>query len=491
MGKARIGLKARRAAESLVRWWEDPRVFVREQFGVEPDAWQDEVLGAFPETPRIALQACKGNGKTALVAWLVWNFLATRPHPKVAATSVTGDNLRDCLWAELAKWHQRSPMLRGAFTCQAKRIFANDHPETWWCSARTWSRDADPEQQADTLAGLHSDYMLFVIDESGAVPRSVMAAAQAAMSSGIECHIVQAGNPLRLSGALHDAVTVERGLWRTWKVTADPDDPLRTPRVSIEYAREMIATYGRDHPWVIVNILGEFPPYSWDALIGPDEIAAAERRSYREHDIEVSARILGVDVARYGDDASVVFPRQGLVAFTPKVYRNLDGPTGAAVVSRQWEEWKADACFVDDTGGFGAAWLDQLRVLGRTPVGIHFSAAPHDRKYANKRAEMYFEAVQWIKAGGQLPPNVPELGQALTQMVYTFARNSDRLIIEDKSQLKARLGFSPDHADAFALTFAEPVASPRQRGAGRRTGRFRSDYNPYAVRDDERIRGVW
>ena len=71
------------SADKIRRWREDPAYFVRDQFGVEPDAWQLEVLEAFPHSPRLAMKACKGPGKTALLAWCAWNFLASRPHPKV------------------------------------------------------------------------------------------------------------------------------------------------------------------------------------------------------------------------------------------------------------------------------------------------------------------------------------------------------------------------------------------------------------------------
>src|SRR5258708_7685363 len=100
---------------TLRAWREGPRRFVREQFGVVPDPWQDDVLAAFPGHQRLAMKACKGPGKTAVMAWLAWNFLATRPDAKVAATSITADNLADNLWAEMAKWQARSPMLGAKF----------------------------------------------------------------------------------------------------------------------------------------------------------------------------------------------------------------------------------------------------------------------------------------------------------------------------------------------------------------------------------------
>src|SRR5215468_5647985 len=96
-------------AATLCAWEQDPPRFVREQFGVVPDPWQDEVLAAFPRNQRLAMKACKGPGKTAVLAWLAWCFLLTNEDAKVAATSVTADNLADNLWSELAKWQDQSP----------------------------------------------------------------------------------------------------------------------------------------------------------------------------------------------------------------------------------------------------------------------------------------------------------------------------------------------------------------------------------------------
>src|SRR5881392_854582 len=153
--------------DQLIAWWESPPRFVREVFGVTPDPWQDEVLAAFPRHQRLAMKACKGPGKTAVQAWLAWNFLATRSDPKIAATSITADNLADNLWAEMAKWQARSDMLKATFD---------------WTSGRSWSRSADGQQQGDTLAGLHADHVLFIIDESGGIPDAVMASAEAALA---------------------------------------------------------------------------------------------------------------------------------------------------------------------------------------------------------------------------------------------------------------------------------------------------------------------
>lgn len=429
---------------------------VRELFGVTPDPWQDDALRAFPSSPRIAMKASKGVGKTSLEAWLAWNFLLTRPHPNIAATSISGDNLRDNLWKEMAHWRNRSELLKQMFEWQTERIFAKEAPATWFMSARSWPKSANADALGNTLAGLHSDYVMFIIDESGSIPVPIMISAEAALSSCKEGHVVQAGNTNSLDGALYDACIAHKHLWKVIPITGDPDDPKRSPRVDIEWAREMIRTYGRDSPFVKVMVLGEWPTASVNALLGPDEVEAAMRRNYHQADLDHAARILGVDVADEGDDASVIFPRQGLMAFKPHVLRNVSGEVGAGQVARVWQDWNVDAVLIDNTGGWAGVWRSTLRAMNREPIMVGFAERARDPQYANRRAEMYFLLAQWVKAGGALP-DVPELVAELSQTTYTY--KGDQLLLEPKKIIKAKIGRSPDRADALALTFAEPVAS--------------------------------
>lgn len=446
------------AADQIRRWRENPRAFVRELFKVVPDPWQDEGLEAFPHNPRLALKACKGPGKTALLAWIGWNFLLTRPHPMCGATSISGDNLKANLWTELARWYAKSDLLQHSFEMTKTEITARESPKTWKMEARTWAKDADASQIGNALAGIHAPYVLWLLDESGDYPDAIMPTCEGIFSGNpIEAHIVQAGNPTRLSGPLYRACTTARALWKVIEITGDPDDPKRSSRIPVEHAREQIQQYGRDNPWVLVNIFGQFPPSSFNALLGPDDVAQSFERKYQQTDIDHAARILGVDVARFGDDASCIFPRQGLVAFKPHIMRNVDSPTGAGQVARVWQDWKVNACFIDNTGGYGAGWIDQLRLLNRQPIGVGFAEKALDKRYFNRRAEMYFLMAEWVKTGGALP-NVPELVAELTQTTYTF--KGDALLIEPKEAIKAKLGRSPDLSDSLALTFAQPVASP-------------------------------
>lgn len=466
------------AQKKLKKWREDPVSFVQDVFHVEPDLWQVDILRAFPKHNRMAIQSAKGPGKTALEAWLAWNFLSTRPHPKIAATSITGDNLSDNLWTELAKWQNRSPFLKGMFTWTKTRIVCNQFPETWWMSARSWPRGADATQQADTLAGLHADYLLFILDEVGGIPDAVMAAAEAGLATGIETKILMAGNPTHLDGPLYRAATNERNLWHLTEITGDPDDPRRAPRISIQWAKEQIEKYGRDNPWVLVNVFGKFPPSSLNTLLGPDEVSQAMKRNVPETSYEHSQKRLGVDVARFGDDRTVLFPRQGLQAFQPVEMRGARTNEIAARVALAKRNWDSEMEFIDDTGGWGAGVIDSMIQAGLSPQPINFAGKSIDPRYMNKRAEMWFEMADWVKRGGSLP-NIPELARELTTPTYTFQNGKFRL--EEKDQIKERLGFSPDYADALALTFALPEMPGQQQYFGTKVmkqAKTMSDWNP-------------
>jgi len=433
--------------------------FVREEFKVNPDEWQADMLRAYnsDEKKRTVASACKGPGKTTAMAWCGWHFLALHPDSKVPCTSITGPNLKDGLWSEFAKWQARSPLLQRAFQWTQTRIFAKESPETWFASARAWAQDADPEQQANTLAGIHADYLLFLIDEVSDIPDGVVAAAEGALTSGKRLKLVMAGNPTRTSGPLWRAVGADRHLYNVIRITGDPDDPKRSPRIDIEEARTQIEKYGRDSYFVRVNILGLFPERQADKLLDVSDCEAAIRRSLSQLAFRYEAKVIGVDVARFGDDSSTFYPRQGRMLFPPKVFKGLDTQELGEQLCRSIDKWQPDVVNIDG-GTFGIGIFDYCRHKGYGSVvrAINFGGRPMDsERFENKRAEMYWDGAEWVRTGGCLP-NVPALTEELTTPVYFFDKKQ-RLCLEPKEDIKARIGRSPDHSDGFVLTLATPV----------------------------------
>lgn len=463
------------------RWRLDPVSFVREVLQAEPDDWQVETLTALVKHSRLCLKASKGPGKSTVLSWVCWWFLVTHSHPKVIATSITGDNLRDGLWSEMAKWQQKSALLKSEFTWAAERITSNDHYETWFMSARTWVKGADPSQQANTLAGIHADNVLFVVDEAGGVPDAVVAAAEAGLANADEganriAKLLIAGNPTHLSGPLYRACTTERALWWVKEISGDPDDPKRAPRISVEWAREQITKYGRDNPWVLINVFGQFPPGQSNALMGVEDVTAATKRVIGLAEYYDETKILGVDVARFGDDRSVITLRQGRAVFRPRILRNVDTMQLASQVCALIDEHQPDAVFIDATG-IGAGVVDRCGQLGYAVMGVHAAGKASAPKYTNVRIEMWDRLATWVKEGGCLP-DMAEYCAELSAPTYFF-NSKGQLQLESKDDMKARGLPSPDVGESLALTFSYPVAHKGLRHMA--SNNPNHDYDPQAA----------
>lgn len=486
--------QAAEASRRLREWRQDPLRFVRECFGAEPDAWQAEVLSLLgkPGRKRVAMKACAGPGKTAVLAWVGWHrlacFAAPQEHPKGIAVSITGENLRRNLWAEMARWQNASVFLQRAFEWTGSRIAARDHTETWFLTATSWPKTADLETIGRTLSGLHSRFPFYLIDESGDIPPNMLRSAEQGLSSCEDGLIITAGNTTSQTGLLYEVSVRLRGPWDKGKwvvisITADPDDPQRTPRVDIEWAKQQIAAYGRDNPWVMAYVLGQFPPGSINALLSVEEVEAAMNRSPQPGSFEWSVKRLGVDVARFGDDRTVHFPRQGLAGFQPAIMRHKRDSAVSVDIANRTMSMMNDGCdeaFFDDTVGWAHGAVDILRSAGRDVYAIQFDKPSSNPRYFNMRAQMWMQMAEWVKTG--CLPNIPEMVSELTSPTYFFS--TGKFQIEAKDQIKKRLGRSPDLADALALTFALPD-TPKREGSGIRGKRSQGagaldDYDPYA-----------
>ncbi len=276
---------------------------------------------------------------------------------------------------------------------------------------------------------------------------------------------------------LYAAANSQAHLWQNFKVTGDPDDPKRSPRIDIAWAREQIALHGRTNPWIMYALLGEFPPSSMNSLLGVDQVEAAMNKHYGEDIYGLAQKRLGIDVALQGDDRTVIFPRQGLAAFAPVIMRTREPAEIAARVMAAKEKWGSEMELVDGTGGYGSGVLSHMRMAGLSPIDVQFSGKPISPRYYNKRAELYWSMSQWVLSGGALP-NIPELVAELTTPTYTL--KSGKFLIEPKDLVKKRLGRSPDLADGLCLTFSLPEMPGAFHPAASQAGKLKAEYDPFA-----------
>ncbi len=447
-----------------------------------PDEWQRDTLGiigqrlkdgaSVQDAIQLAIASGHGIGKSALVAWVILWAMSTHEDTKGVVTANTENQLKTKTWAELAKWY-RLCITRHWFEFTATAIFSKDpdHEKTWRIDMVPWS-----ERNTEAFAGLHNKgkRILLVFDEASAIPDLIWEVAEGALTdSNTEIVWCCFGNPTLNTGRFRECFGRFKHRWITRQI--DSRTVKMTNKAQIQ---KWVDDYGEDSDFVRVRVRGVFPSSAANSLIGPEDIERANARHYDRTHYEFAAKILGVDVARQGDDASVIFPRQGKVAFKPKTLRIPDTMLLANAVSQSITKWQADATFVDATGGYGVGVIDALRQTGQTPIEVYFSGKALDPRYFNKRSEMWFEMARWIKDGGAMPYDA-ELAEELCAATYTF--QGDKFRLDDKDSIKETIGRSPDKADALALTFAFPVA-PTKKWAHPSLDRrgMQVDYDPFA-----------
>ena len=459
------------AIEHFQRYRNDILVFAKEQFDFDPDPWQRSGMLAFASRDvvrlRISLQACAGPGKSCVLAICGWWFLTVMgqkgSHPKGAVVSCSQDNLRDNLWSEFRVWQNRSELLLKLFRWTSTRISSIHHPETWFLSARSFRQKANPDEIGRTLSGIHSRYVLFLIDESGDTDVQILKSAEQALSTDdmLFGRIVQAGNPTSRSGMLYCANSMPG--WHVIKITGDPLDPMRSSRINAEWAKKQIAQYGRRDPWVMSYILGSFPDSASNTLVTEHEVDAAMGRHLILTDYAHAEKRLGVDVAAEGMDQNCIFPRQGLASFPYILKRQSTAQDIGDRIIMAKLKWGVEAVYCDDTGGYASGLREYLRNAGHETIGVNFASKAHDKdRYFNRRAEMWWRMAESVKRGCALPPS-RELREELTTVKYSF--KNGKFLIEPKDDIKERLRRSPDISDALALTHALPDSNLKRTAA--------------------------
>jgi phage terminase large subunit len=488
------------AQANLLRWQHEPQTFFRQVLKFEPDAWQEKGAAGLmdPAYPITAFVACKGPGKTRELGGVAWWRLTCFRDAQGGALSITQDNLRDNLWKELSYLRSGNPILEALFEQTATQITIraqHGNPDTWFLSARSFAKSADASEQANSLAGLHGPWPFWVLDETGDMDPGVIGGAKGILAvEGQRGLIVAAGNPTTRDGALYYLATVDPHT-RVIHITGDPDDPGRSPRISLDWARAEIASLGRDNPWVMVNILGQFPPVGANQLIGPDDVIAAQQRDLPFLAYQSDPIIWGLDPARSdasGADEAALARRQGVLARKMYAWRGLDGTQLGDAVARMITDapkdhgGTPDAVFVD-VAGVGASAFDRLVHLGWEDVvmPVDFGGkAAGSGKYHNKRAEMWADMAAWLKGKPACLPNDAVLRAELQapRFFYRVINKKTAFILESKDDMKKRGVRSPNRADALALTFAAPVnprgAHDRNKDGG--NTRVETEYDPLA-----------
>jgi hypothetical protein len=447
-----------------------------------PDEWQADILAAIRdglmdagEAVRVAVASGHGIGKSALVVWLILWSLSTFADTRGVVTANTGTQLKTKTWAEMAKWF---PLLicKHWFVLESTSIHSADveHERTWRFDVIPWSK-----QNSEAFAGLHNQgkRIMIVFDEASAIDDIIWEVSEGALTDkDTEMIWVAFGNPTRNTGRFADCF----GRYRTKWIHRNVDSRL-AKMTNKKQLQEWVDLYGEDSDFVKVRVRGVFPSASAMQLIPMDMVERGfERgREIDEFQYDFAARILGVDVARYGDDRSAIFLRQGLRAELLWQGMKVSTMELAALVASFEDQYKTTSTFID--AGYGVGVIDKLRELGRGPLEIAFNSRPIDERFGNKRAEMWWGVKEWLALGGALPEmdieRRKEIGGDLRDDLIGpeyFFTPAGKIMLERKEDMKKRGMASPDLGDALALTFAAPV---KARAAGSRRAAGVTNYD--------------
>lgn len=432
-----------------------------------------KAMGLEMEVWKSAIASGHGVGKSAIVAWLIHFLMSTRVDTRGVVTANTQFQLEDKTWPELSKWHDLA-LNKHWFTWTATGYVFSAYPEEKQKNYKTTAATVS-EQKTEAFAGLHNEgKTVFVIfDEASGIPGKIWEVSEGALTDG-EGFFFSFGNPTRPDGEFADCFDKHANLYYTRHV-----DSREVTHTNKQALRGIILKYGEDSDEVKVRIKGLFPSQSFNGFISVDTVRGAmERAIVTDYD---AGLIMAIDVARFGNDSSVIGWRQGRDARSrPRLkFKGLSLVKLAEIAMREADRTRPDAIVVEATG-VGAGLIDIMRDRGYKITEVHPGAAANEHDlYVNRRAEYWSIMADWLHEEGCIPDD-PDMFTQLTTIKYSLDRHEQRVKLEPKEDMKKRGLDSPDDADMLALTHAVRIAR-------RDRAKMRGKDRPMAITDYDEL----
>ncbi len=456
-------------------WGEEGTVLERES---GPDGNQADFLkdlgkevrrrgfnGSDPVMPILMAESSgHGTGKSAMGGWIASWLASTRPDSIGTVTAGTATQLKMRTWAAVRYWMSLC-LTAGWFDIQASGIFHTRHKQTWKILPQTCRKE-----NAQSFAGQHAKTSTswYLFDEASEVPDPIWTTAYGGLTDGEPMMFVW-GQPVRNTGQFYEVNFGKlKARWNTRRVDS------RTSRfTNKELIKQWEKDYGVESDFYKVRVLGYPPKASELQYIDKGRVDAARVRVQRA--LENDPMVAGFDVSGGGTAWNVIRFRKGLNGNVREPIR-LPGEADpdrnqrvgiCAELLREKGPNQIAALFID--AAFGAPIATRLQALGFTNVfEVNFGGASPTAYQKNMRAYMYSSAKDWLNLGAL--PDEDLLSDQLIAPGYHINTGGE-LVLEPKESVLARMGADAcmDDADAFVLTFAQPVAHPDPT-AGRRKG---------------------
>lgn len=477
-----------------------PDVYITKILGEDTlEEYHTRICNAVIEYDRIAIKACHAVGKTWICGRLVPWFITTHKSSIVITTAPTNRQVETLLWGEIRKAVKRSKTKLGG-TLLTKKWTIDDDWYAMGFSPQAGSGNESGEQEGSSFQGFHAKHVMIIFDEATGVPKDIYTMAEGLLTSGVTVKWICIANPtssaseffqickkaewyvltincfdspnMKANGFVNrEALENELSHLRT---LSDYDRLMRIKKydkpnghlLSAQWVVAKIFEWGFDHPLTKSKILGEFPTKSDDVVVKWDSMQAAINRdpvySYEK-------RYIGVDVARYGDDLTVI------TEFTDFTWRGkyvsqkeeISETSGRVVnVFRVGDSGKETHIGVDTTGIGAGVYSDlkEMKRLKQLPDNVFIHEVifggniNHENEKKNEEINKHFENVKAymfhllnedLREILSMPDE--EIYQEETVNILFKYSKLGRLLIESKDDYKKRVKKSPDNSDSLAI----------------------------------------
>jgi len=457
---------------------EDPTFFVENVVGMTK-LWakQSEIMRSVRDNSRTAVRSCNGAGKTFTTANTCAWFLTCYPNSIIVSTAPTARQVQQLLWQEINNIHRNSRYPLGGKCLNVS-----------WTLGAKWFAVGLSTDDPNRFQGFHAEHILGVIDEAAGVEPPIWEGMDAILTSK-GARLLVIGNPTEPSGRFYDAfssplykkihisafdtpnftengidlASIKNGSWVT-----TGHNTIYPALITPQWVSERLSEWGEDSPAFQSRVLGAFPIIGTDTMIPLGWVLRAKERELKFEAKDTCS--MAVDVARFGDDESVIGIRRGNSMPRYEVMNNVDVYTLSKACKRVADMEKPEYIRVDAVG-IGAGVADILRAWGYNAIDyVAQERAYMPEKFVNRRTESWFNLREAFRKNEiNIPPDETLVGQ-LTALKYKFD-GAGRYMLESKEDVKKRGLTSPDRADVVAMLFdGEPSFTGGIAGGGRNEG---------------------
>ena len=471
----------------FTRWEGDPVGFCTEVLRASLTDYQEDIAGSVRDRPLVVVQSCNAAGKDFIAAHLALWFVYSRGG-LVLITGPTQRQVREIVMGEVGRAWGRARDLPGELFQSALRLGQSEQSGIL----------AFTSSEANRLTGFHAPRLMVLLTEAHGVESFAWEAALAC-ATGSEDRILSVGNPLSPSGSFYAASRSKA--WHRHQISAFDTPNVQQGRevfpgmMTLQGVARIESEFGKGSGIYQARVLGSFPDQGEEGLFRRSwlEMAVERWEEWREGHAEEEP-IVAVDPARFGPDLTCCAVRRGPVVERLHAWGRCDLSESVdrirdvlqEVGVRPWGDWKKvlverpwpesprgvnrrvpprGRVIVDEVG-LGAGVLDRLKELEFQTEGFNGGTRPSDGgRYLNLRAEAYWHLREKLEAGEIALPRDEKLFDELVAIRWRPTPEG-KVRIEAKDDLKARLGRSPDKADAVVMAVAADAMRKKRPRVG-------------------------